>query len=140
MNRLKNIKVSIIVPVYNEESIIEGQLRRLFAVTDDGTEVIAVDGGSTDKTACIIEALKGVTLLRSPRKRRAFQMNYGASFAEGNLLLFLHADAALPAGWKSEIISAMENGFVAGGFRIRCGKHEALSRSQKFFAFLSGIR
>jgi rSAM/selenodomain-associated transferase 2 len=132
--------VSIIIPVYNEEKIIAGQLRRLSAVTDTGTEVIAVDGGSTDRTPFIIEGNENVTLLRSPRKGRAFQMNYGASFAKGDVLLFLHADAMLPEAWISEISKAMESGCVAGGFRIKCGRHEPLGRLERFFAYLSGIR
>jgi rSAM/selenodomain-associated transferase 2 len=132
--------VSIIIPVYNEERIMEGQLRRLSAVTGAGTEVIAVDGGSTDRTVGIIEACGGVMLLKSSRKGRAFQMNYGASIAEGDVFLFLHADAMLPSEWKTEIRCAVENGFVAGGFRIRCGKNEMLGKMERYFAFLSGIR
>lgn len=132
--------VSIIIPVYNEERIIDGQLQRLAAVTDTDTEVIAVDGGSADRTACIVEAHGFVTLLKSPRKGRAVQMNFGASYAKGDILLFLHADAILPPEWKTEIGSAMKSGCVAGGFRIRCGKDEALGKLERIFAFLSGIR
>ena len=132
--------VSIIIPVYNEEKIIAGQLQRLSAITVSDTEVIAVDGGSADRTACIIGAHENVTLLKSPRKGRAVQMNYGASSAKGDILLFLHADAMLPSVWESGIGRAMESGCVAGGFRIRCGGHEALGRSERFFAYLSGIR
>lgn len=132
--------VSIIIPVYNEEKIIAGQLRHLSAVIDARTEVIAVDGGSTDRTPFIIEANENITLLRSPRKGRAFQMNHGASYAKGDILLFLHADAMLPPEWKTEVRRATESGYVAGGFRIRCGKYEKIGRAQRFFAFVSGLR
>ncbi len=132
--------VSIIIPVYNEEKIIEEQLRRLAAVTDPETEVIAVDCRSSDRTACIIEAHGDVMLLQSPSKGRGVQMNFGASFAKGDVLLFLHADAELPEGWKKEVEKAIESGCVAGGFRIRCGRHETLGRHERFFAFLSSLR
>lgn len=132
--------ISIIIPVYNEEKIIEKQLVRLSAVTGAGTEVIAVDGGSTDRTPFIIEANEKTTLLRSPRKGRAFQMNHGASFAKGDILLFLHADASLSPEWKDEVGNAVKRGCVAGGFRIRCGVNEPLGRLDRVFAFLSGIR
>ena len=89
MDRLIREMVSIIIPVYNEEKIIAGQLQRLSAVTGSDTEVIAVDGGSADRTACIIEAHENVTLLKSPRKGRAVQMNHGAFFAKGDIYLFL---------------------------------------------------
>ena len=139
-DRLIRDMVSIIIPVYNEEKIIAGQLQRLSAVTGSDTEVIAVDGGSADLTPFIIEATENITLLRSSRKGRAFQMNYGASYAKGDILLFLHADAMLPVVWKSEISKAMESGCVAGGFRIRCGRHDALGRLARLFAYLSSIR
>lgn len=132
--------ISIIIPVYNEEKIITAQIQTLSAITDSYTEIIAVDGGSTDRTVCTIETNNNITLLKSPRKGRALQMNYGASFAKGDVFLFLHTDAMLPEVWMSEINKAMESGCVAGGFRIRCGKNEALGRMQRFFALLSGIR
>lgn len=132
--------ISIIIPVYNEEKIIEGQLQHLASVTGTDTEVIVVDGGSVDRTACIIEAHEKGILLKSPRKGRAGQMNFGASFAKGDIFLFLHADAVLPQEWKTEICRAIESGCIAGGFRIRCGGQEAIGRLERFFAFLSGIR
>jgi rSAM/selenodomain-associated transferase 2 len=139
-DRFNNTMISIIIPVFNEEKIIAEQLASLSAVTDDDAEVIAVDGGSTDMTPGIIKAHGFVTLLKSPRKGRAFQMNHGASFAKGDIFLFLHADAMLPPEWKAEVGHAVEAGCVAGGFRIRCGKYEPLGRMQKIFAFLSGLR
>jgi rSAM/selenodomain-associated transferase 2 len=132
--------ISIIIPVLNEEQIIEKQLVSLSAVTGSDTEVIAVDGGSTDRTAGIIKAHGSVALLKSPVKGRAFQMNHGASYAKGDVFLFLHADAMLPPEWKGEVVHALKSGCVAGGFRIRCGQHETLGRIGRFFAYLSGIR
>jgi rSAM/selenodomain-associated transferase 2 len=132
--------ISIIIPVYNEEKIIGRRLDMLSKVAGIDTEVIAVDGGSTDGTAAVIEACGWVKLLKCRRKGRAVQMNHGASFAKGDVFLFLHADATPPSEWKDEVRSAMELGCVAGGFRIRCGRHEKLGRIQKLFAFISGIR
>jgi rSAM/selenodomain-associated transferase 2 len=132
--------ISVIIPVYNEEKIIGKQLGSLKAIIDNDTEVIAVDGGSTDKTPEIIKAGGVARLLKSPRKGRAVQMNHGASYANGDIFLFLHADAMLPPEWKDEVGNAMKTGCVAGGFRIRCGQYENLLRRERFFAFISGIR
>lgn len=132
--------ISIIMPVYNEETIIEKQLASLSAVIDSDTEVIAVDAGSTDRTAGIIKAHGAVALIKSSVKGRAFQMNHGASYAKGDIFLFLHADAMLPPEWKDEVGKALKAGCVAGGFRIRCGRHETLGRLDSLFAYISGIR
>lgn len=132
--------ISIIIPVFNEEKIIAGQLESLTLVMDEDTEVIVVDGGSKDRTAEITAGFKNITLLKSAKAGRAAQMNYGAGRAKGDILLFLHADTSLPREWKSEVIKAVNSGFVAGGFRIRCGSKDNLGRLDSFFAYISGLR
>lgn len=132
--------ISIIIPVFNEEKIIAGQLKSLFLITDEDTEVITVDGGSEDRTVEILSGFERITLLKSTKTGRAAQMNCGAGRAKGNILLFLHADASLPKEWKSEILKAVNSGFVGGGFRIRCGSKENLGRLDKFFAYITGLR
>ncbi|MBU1053690.1 MAG: TIGR04283 family arsenosugar biosynthesis glycosyltransferase [Proteobacteria bacterium] len=132
--------ISIIIPVFNEEKIIHGQLESLLPVSDEDIEVIAVDGGSKDRTAEIIAEFKSIRFLQSTKKGRAAQMNYGADKANGNILLFLHADVSLPKEWKSEVIKAVDSGFIAGGFRIRCGGKESLESIDRFFAYITGLR
>ncbi len=137
---MNSAMISIIIPVLNEENIIAGQLESLFSVLDDDTEVIAVDGGSKDLTAEIIAGFRNITLLKSFKSGRAAQMNYGAKKAKGDILLFLHADASLPRGWKSEVTKAVNSGYVAGGFRIRCGSKENLGVPDRLFAYITGLR
>ncbi len=88
--------LSVIVPVLNEASTIETCLQALQSCRQSGTvEVIVVDGGSGDDTVeralplahCVIHAPQG----------RASQMNAGAMIANGQWLLFLHADTHISA-------------------------------------------
>lgn len=58
-------------------------------------EIIVVDGGSSDETLAGIQNYENVKLFASDQGR-AVQMNYGAKKAEGDILLFLHADTLLP--------------------------------------------
>ena len=60
-----------------------------------GSEVLVVDGGSTDAT--VIRAQSGADIVLSAPRGRAAQMNAGAGHAHGDVLLFLHADTRLPA-------------------------------------------
>ncbi len=109
-------RISVIIPVLDEESRIVGQLETLSAVLGIH-EVIVVDGGSRDRTVDMVRATPGVRLLTSP-KGRASQMNAGAQAATGDVLLFLHADVSLPADatrWVSEALS--DPRVVAGAFR-----------------------
>lgn len=87
--------LSIVMPVLEEAAGIEATLASLQAWREAGVEVVVVDGGSCDETPALAAPLAD-RVLRAPRGRAA-QMNAGARVATGRLLLFLHADTALPA-------------------------------------------
>ncbi|TBR12572.1 MAG: glycosyltransferase [Rugosibacter sp.] len=90
------MKLSIIVPVFNEATQMPHLLADLLPLVRHGCEVIIVDGGSVDGSADIAQAT-GFLVLQSARGR-ARQMNAGAEMASGDVLLFLHADTQLPQG------------------------------------------
>ena len=117
-------RVSVIVPVWNEEKRI-GDLLADLSQRRDLDEVIVVDGGSEDRTRDFVEAWQGVTLAEAPRGR-GVQMNAGARLATGDVFLFLHADARLPAEAVDCIRSSLaEPDVVAGAFRIETTSAEA---------------
>ena len=86
--------LSIIVPVLDEAAGIADALAALKAFRERGAEVIVVDGGSRDRTIELARPLAD-RVIEAPRGRAA-QMNAGAAVATGDVLLFLHADTALP--------------------------------------------
>ncbi len=109
-------RISIIIPVLNEAR----NIKQAVASTQPSTnvEVIVVDGGSNDGTVEIAESL-GVKLISAPRGRAA-QMNAGALAASGEILLFLHADSRLSAGFDIIVRTALQQpGVVAGAFAVR---------------------
>ena len=97
--------ISVVIPAYNEEKALPETLRALFRQPGD-YEVIAVDGGSTDRTLAVLSEFgferpspsspHPSRQLLTARKGRASQMNAGALQARGEWLLFLHADTTLP--------------------------------------------
>lgn len=82
-----------------------------------GNEIIVVDGGSTDNTVALAKTADA-TVLCSPKKGRAAQMNYGASMAKGDVLYFLHADSFPPKTVYADIENAINRGFQAGCYRL----------------------
>ncbi len=86
--------LSIIIPVLNEAAGIVNSLQALASLRRCGVEVIVVDGGSSDATRELASPLAD-QVLTAPRGR-ASQMNVGAAFARGRVLMFLHADTVLP--------------------------------------------
>ncbi len=105
--------VSVIIPILNEEKILEKSLSR-FQDELVGHQLIFVDGGSSDASVCIAQKY-GTVLISEPG--RAKQLNAGAAAATGDILLFLHADVWLEAGAINALQTALTHGYVGGAFR-----------------------
>lgn len=88
------MKLSIIIPTYNEAESIGGTLDHLAHLSGD-LEIIVVDGGSADAT---VESAgeRGVKIIASDERGRGAQMHRGACAASGDVLWFLHADTLPP--------------------------------------------
>jgi rSAM/selenodomain-associated transferase 2 len=128
------MRISVIVPVLNEEKSIAETLQTLQQLKPD--ELIVVDGGSTDGTREICQRL-GVELYPSP-PGRARQMNFGAQRASGDVLLFLHADTRLPPSAFDDIRTALQDRKVLGGrFDIRLDSPRPLL---KLIGFMISLR
>lgn len=109
--------ISVIIPVINEAESIAPLLQHLKETSvSDNTELIVVDGGSTDKTKEIAKK-EGATVIDS-LKGRAKQMNAGAKAASGEILYFLHADTYPPKNWQNEIMQVIKQGYDAGCCRL----------------------
>lgn len=116
------MQVSIIIPVLNEAEHIAYTLKSLQCYSNQGHEVIVIDGGSNDDTLSISEQYAD-KVLRS-EAGRAIQMNTGIAEAKGDVLLFLHADTKLPDDALCGIMSAVEEGYFWGRFNVRLsGSH-----------------
>ncbi len=113
------LTISIIIPTYNEADGIGALLHYLWGATsgEPTPEILVVDGGSTDVTVRLARQA-GATVLASPRKGRAAQLNYGAQQARGNLLYFLHADSYPPPGFLADLRQATAQGYAAGCYRL----------------------
>ncbi len=118
MSRSGSEKISVIIPVYNEEEGINGTIEMLRNISgEEDIEIITVDGVPSGNTISSIKD-RAVIPLKSPRGR-ARQMNRGAENASGDILLFLHADTLLPPGAFHEMrIILAGTRFTAGAFSL----------------------
>lgn len=130
-------KISIIIPILNEAETIEKLFNHLIehSSKQNIAEIIVVDGGSTDASKDIIskfdlyreantETNSGLMnqtkiILVNSSKGRAKQMNTGSKVATGSILYFLHADSFPPKDFDQHIINEVENGHLAGCFRLQ---------------------
>jgi rSAM/selenodomain-associated transferase 2 len=115
------MKLSIIMPVFNEAAEIEAALAVLAPLRVRGIEVIVVDGGSRDGTSDLARPLAD-RVTTAPRGR-AEQMNAGAATANGDVLLFLHADSRLPKDADRLVLDRLaRSGRAWGRFDVRFDK------------------
>ncbi len=129
-------KISIIIPVLNEEKSIAPVLEFLKENSNLGNikEILVVDGGSSDTTVSIASNL-GTRVIHAP-KGRAKQMNFGAKMAQGEVLYFLHVDTLPPKDFDESILNAVHTGNEAGCFRM---KFDSSSRFLAFFAWFTKL-
>lgn len=134
------MKFSVIVPALNEEKSILACLSALQPYRGF-CEIIVVDGGSQDNTKHIAKPLADKVI--SSERGRACQMNAGAEEAEGEMLVFLHADTYLPDNAFGEIEQALTSNRQWGRFDILLtGRHPMLkiiARLMNWRSRLTGI-
>ena len=139
------VKISVIIPIYNEVETIGTLLSYLSQVssTENLEEIIVVDGGSTDGSW---QTLKNTVekwptkfpqlLLINSAKGRAVQMNNAANVAKGEIFYFLHADSFPPKNFDTLILSEVKKGHNAGCFRMKFdSRHPLLAFSGWFTRF-----
>lgn len=112
------MRISVIIPTLNEAETIAETLVQVRRAGE--CEVIVVDGGSNDATADLARHQADTVL--SARRGRAGQMNVGAHAASGDVLLFLHADTALPKGFTGALENSLaDSEVIAGRFDVKLG-------------------
>ena len=117
---MEKFTLSIIIPILNEEETIGKLLGHLIenSSKENISEIIVIDGGSSDNSESIVKKFKQVTFLKS-EKGRAKQMNTGAKNAKGNIFYFLHADSCPPKHFDQLIIDEVKIGNLAGCFKMK---------------------
>lgn len=138
--------VSIIVPTYNEEKVIEKRIENLVELDypKDRYEIIVVDSGSTDKTSQIVkETIKKhennqptLRLLKEDeRKGKASAINLGKKHAKGDIVLITDANSIFDKNVLKEMMPHFKNpevGAVSGRYFIS-NPDETLPSSESFY-------
>jgi glycosyltransferase involved in cell wall biosynthesis len=144
------MKVSVIVPAYNEERLLAGSLAatrdamRAFADAGWQSELIVCDNNSTDRTAEIARAA-GATVVFEPQNQIARARNSGAAQARGEWLFFIDADSYPTVEMLSDSLTAIRNNCLGGGatvayetrdttLRLSVGIWNLLSRAARWAA------
>lgn len=118
--------VTIVVPAYNEEAVIEEKIHNSLALDypPDRLEVLVVSDGSTDRTDAIVRRHQGgpVRLLRLERAGKAAALNQGAREARGEVLVLTDANSLLDPESVVRLVEAFADpqvGGVCGNKKLR---------------------
>lgn len=128
--------ISIILPVLNEAGRINELITHLRGLRSEvAIEIIVVDGDPRGSTITAIRDSGVITSIAE--KGRARQLNRGALFASGDVLLFLHADTFLPADALVRVKATMDDGrYVAGAFDLGIDAERRIFRvTERYVAF-----
>jgi glycosyltransferase involved in cell wall biosynthesis len=119
------MKISVIVPAFNEEKLIAETLRcvtsamAVFSARGWPSQLIVCDNNSTDRTSQLAQAA-GARVVFEPFNQIARARNKGAEAATGEWLIFIDADSCPQPGLFADVAVAIESGDVlAGGSTIR---------------------
>lgn len=119
------MKISIVIPAYNEEKYIGKTLSSIkeLEVNNWEIEILVVDGGSTDKTREIAKSY-GAKVIKEPHRGIGFARQEGLLHAKGDIVAFTDADTIVPKDWLVRHIKALSQPgvvFTYGTFRVYDG-------------------
>lgn len=128
------MKVSVIIPTYNEEKVILECLKSLDEQFEKEFEVILVDDGSTDKTLGVISSYRPkkykLKILKQNHQGPAMARNLGAKHASGKILVFVDADMTYDSNFLQKLIEPITQNKAKGTF----GKEEYVSNWENVWA------
>lgn len=128
------MKISIVVPAFNEERLLGESLAQMtraakaFEQPGWETELIVCDNNSTDQTAQIAREA-GATVVFEPVNQIARARNCGASAATGEWLVFIDADSHPSAELFGDVAGAIKGGkCLAGGSTVKMDANHRTAR------------
>ncbi len=117
------MRVSVVIPVYNEELAIAEDLRRAIAALESCPyewEIIVVDDASTDATPRILEEFPAVKVIRHPRNLGGgTARNTGIRAATGEVVVIADGDGSYPLEDIPRLVEEMDGYDMVVGARVR---------------------
>ncbi len=110
------MKISVIVPVYNEEKNIARTIDSLLNQTFNDYEIIAVNDASTDNSITVLNNYKDKIKVIDKKKNegQAKTLNAGLKIAKGEIIARTDGDSLVPSDWLERIHNNFKNNDIVG--------------------------
>jgi len=106
-------KISLVIPVYNEEDHLADCLTAVCAQQVPFSEIIVIDNNSTDDTAAIASLFPGITLLHESKQGVIHARTAGFNHASGDIIARIDADTLLPTDWTRQLMTIFSDQSIA---------------------------
>ncbi len=138
-NHTSNTLVSVIMPVYNREAVVEESIKSVLSQLYHNFELIIVDDGSTDNTVKVIESIKDPRILlikNDINKGCSYSRNLAVSKSKGIYIFYLDSDNT----WDNRYLKVMVGAFetLSDASAIYCGQYLFKQNSDKCYAVRFG--
>lgn len=108
------MKVSVVIPTYNEEKYIEKCLQSLSDQTEKPDEIIVVDNNCTDRTVELAQHFEKVHIVKETTQGMIPARNTGFNAAQHDIIARCDADTILPSDWIQRIKADFEEKNIDG--------------------------
>lgn len=118
------MRISIVIPAYNEEKYLPHTLQSIQKLLRKPDEVIVIDGESTDQTGAIAKQF-GAKVIRIPKTTIGAARQAGLAAATCDIIATTDADTIVPTLWLNKIETALTEPGVVGvysGYRVPDGR------------------
>lgn len=109
---MTKMKLSIVIPAYNEEAYLpaclESVLLQAAKYQEGEVELIVVNNASTDKTSEVVASYPRVKLVNEPNKGLTNARQAGYLASTGELIANIDADVLMPEGWIGKVLAEFE--------------------------------
>jgi glycosyltransferase involved in cell wall biosynthesis len=104
------MRLSFVIPAYNEERYLGGCLESILNQTRDlpDTEIIVVNNASTDSTRRLALSYPGVHVVDEPRKGLTYARQAGFAASSGSLIANVDSDCRLTPGWVARVLAEFD--------------------------------
>lgn len=133
------MKVSVVIPVYNEEKYIKNCLNSLINQSEEPDEIIVVDNNCIDKTIKIVKKYKNIRIIREAIQGMTPARNTGFNQAKYEIIVKCDADSILSPDWIKNIKNdfARNTDIIAVSVPMRLVDIGAIGRSTiPFYIYL----
>ncbi|WP_226036115.1 polysaccharide deacetylase family protein [Aquibacillus saliphilus] len=136
--------VSVIIPAYNEENVINKTIESILKSNDQNLEVLVVDDGSKDQTSLAVsrmyDADKKVFLFQKTNGGKASAINLGIRKAKGDIFIAIDADTVVSPDSISMLIRHFSDKNIAAvSGNVRVGNKKNLLTSWQHIEYVTGF-